>query len=760
MRAPSRVPSLRPIRALARHGLRLHMLPSVGLSALVGMAMLALTGDATAQRPAQTTHISTPTANPDDPVTFVADSVEYDSDRSSVTARGQVEAWQGEQVLRADMITFDRATGVVAASGNVTLLQPDGQVMFADYAELAGGMRDGVLKGIRSRLPENARLAANGARRTAGVINEMSRLVYTTCNDCKDHPERAPLWQIRAFSATQDTENKRIEYRDAEVDVLGIPVMYLPFFWHADPSVKRASGFLVPNLGTAGHVGTFLAQPYYWVIDDQSDALITPQITQKFGPQLAGEYRRSVNNGRMTVNLSAANYDRKFQWQVAAKGEFNYNDQWRYGFDINRVSSVTYMRDFHLPGLGTYQRSEIYAEGFGQGAYARIDARSYQSLTTRVSQGLLPQVTPRFLYSYVGQPDSLGGTTSFDFNSFNIIRSTGTNTRRAAASLDWQRPATGRFGELYKLIMHLDTAGYSASRLSDGPSYATQSGIQTAYGQPTVALNLRWPWQRSTPASGTQIIEPILQVAAGTPTGFRIQRLIPNEDSLDFEFSDMNLFALNRFPGLDRHEGGVRAAAALRGAWYFPSGASLDGFVGQSWRARKDDTFPINSGLEDRVSDIVAKAAVTPVPWFDLVARGRFGHRDFRVRMADLTGYAGTDRLRVSAGYLYSTANPYLWWDTPASAQSNVIPFVKRNEITAGVSTGWDKWRFAANARRDIATGKTVGSGVSGTYEDECVILDLRWSRRYTSFAGDKGESMFLIQVTLKTVGDFGLHAF
>jgi LPS-assembly protein len=70
----------------------------------------------------------------DQPVTFSADTVEYDKDKSLVTATGHVEAWQNGHVMRADKITFDRNTGVAAATGHVVLLEPDGEVMFADYA--------------------------------------------------------------------------------------------------------------------------------------------------------------------------------------------------------------------------------------------------------------------------------------------------------------------------------------------------------------------------------------------------------------------------------------------------------------------------------------------------------------------------------------------------------------------------------------------------------------------------------------------------
>ena len=176
------------------------------------VAAFALPGIAHAQPLAAVGNV--PAVDRDKPVTFIADQVEYDREAGIVTASGHVEAWQGDHVLRADKIIYDRNTGVAAAKGNVVLFEPN-ETLFGDYAELTEGMRDGVLTAMRTRLTENGRLAANGARRTGGAINELSRVVYTTCNLCAEDPTKPPLWQIRALSAVQDTENKKIEYYDA-----------------------------------------------------------------------------------------------------------------------------------------------------------------------------------------------------------------------------------------------------------------------------------------------------------------------------------------------------------------------------------------------------------------------------------------------------------------------------------------------------------------------------------------------------------------
>ena len=65
---------------------------------------------------------------------------------------------------------------------------------------------------------------------------------------------------------------------------------------------------------------------------------------------------------------------------------------------------------------------------------------------------------------------------------------------------------------------------------------------------------------------------------AGPHTGQNKNAQIPNEDSLDFEFTDQNLFSLNRFPGIDRLEGGARANVGLHTALTTDTGVKVLGW--------------------------------------------------------------------------------------------------------------------------------------------------------------------------------------
>ena len=677
-------------------------------------------------------------------------------------ADGHVEAWQNGTVLRADKVTFDRNTGVVAAKGHVVLLQPDGQVLFADYAELTQDMQNGVFRDMRAILAQNGRLAANGARRTAGEINEMSRVVYSTCNLCAKDPTKPPLWQIRALSAVQDLEHKKIEYEDAVMEMYGFPIAYMPYFWTADPSVKRASGLLIPSMGYSSHIGAFFAQPYYLVIDDQSDATFTPMITSEAGPQIDVEYRRRFNNGELLLNASAGYFEGSPQGTIYGKGQFNIDDTWRWGFNVARGSNANYISDFHLNNVTGNEpdvlTSQIYGEGFGEGAYSRVDVRFYQALDDSVVSSDLPVVLPRYEYSYFGQPDDLGGRLSVDAGAFNVIRTVGTDTRRVNLTMNWERPFVGDLGDQWKFVLHTDAIGYDANSFNEQPNFGTHPNVDDARALPQAALFFRWPFMRDSGDWGTQLIEPIAEIVVAPQVGDSQNNKYPNEDSLDLEFTDANLFGFNRFTGVDRLDGGVRANVALHGAWYL-GGTTFDGLIGQSYRTNTTNVFPEYTGLHDEVSDVVARASFAPTSWLNLTYRTRLSHYNLATNMADAVATVGVPKFSMNGGYIYTANDTYTLFDAPPPPAPGSTFFIPRNEITLGASSTWGAYRFSTWVRRDLQSSQMVGVGANAVYEDECFIAAFSFFRRYTSFNGDNGSTTALITLTFKTIGQFGFRA-
>jgi LPS-assembly protein len=692
------------------------------------------------------------------PVTFQSDRIDYDQKTNIVTLTGHVEAWQAGQVLFADRVLYDRNTNIADAIGHVVLVSPDGQIIYSNYAELSQDMTNGIMSKMNISLAQNAKLAANGGRRTAGQINELSRAVYTACDVCAKHPDRYPLWQITARSATQDVPHHLIEYKDATMEIYGFPIMWLPYFSHPDPSAKRMSGLLIPAAGYNTHLGVFAELPYYWVINNSTDATITPIISSKDG--LAGDvkYREDFNFGTLKLDASSGLDDGRIQGALFANGLFDLNPSWRAGFNVQRASSVNYLNDYSILPNANELASNFFVEGFGDGSYARIESSFYQGLVGSVTDSDLPLVLPYGVYSYTGQPDSLGGTFSVNANALNILRTSGTSTERAALSTDYAIPFQDRLGELWSAVLHTDAAAYNATGLDEYPNYdTTRSSASEGRVLPQVALNYRWPIMNDSGFLGSQLFQPIVQLIAAPIVNNSIDRTnIPNEDSYDFQFTDANLFGFNKFPGVDRLENGMRANLGFESEWLLGNGGTIDGLIGQSYRAHKDDTFAPGSGLADNISDVVARLSYTPTSWLDFVYRTRLSHKSLQDQYTDTFVSAGVPALRITAGYLYSAVDPYYYYDGSPPPASYYVP---RSEATFGFSTVYKQWSFNTSFQRNIQTGEFDSTNFSGGWQNDCLGINLLFSRVNTTIGTETGSTTVLLTVTFKTIGAVGFNA-
>jgi LPS-assembly protein len=701
---------------------------------------------------------TTPRAAQNAPVTFTADEVQYDQNAALVVARGRVEAFQGGRMLRADELTYNRNTGVATARGNVQLIEADGQVFFAESAVLSNQMRDGVLEGLRAYLLQNGRIAASGARRTDGSIFDLSRVVYSVCDPCKEDPLAPPLWQLRARTATLDRTEQQVRYRDATLDMAGVPVIWLPYLQHPDGSSPRQSGFLSPSFGITKFLGGFIETPYYWAIDDSQEMVLRPTISTRVAPNLGLDYRRRFNSGEVEVLSSVGHLDGRdgteegFAGHIFAKGRFSLDENWRAGFDANRASSEQYLRIYRY-GAQRVLPTTLFTEGFwGTEGFARFDGRAYQGLRRTDDISRIPLVLPNVYADWESPEDSLGGRFTVDTWNFAVFRGTGTSTRRVSSRIGYALPRIDNLGGIWTLRAQSDLSAYDFEDINLAPNFAPgDANGQNTAANLRAALDWRMPFLRDGGDWGRQIVEPRIQLVTGPMTGSQYR--IPNEDSIVFDFTDANLFSLNRFTGRDRQEGGTRADMALRGAWFLPEDRQVEAVVGRSFRVQEDGgPFYPYSGLEKRASDYVSRLSFRPASWLDLTGRARRDGESFGARAYDVSAtLRPSDVTSFTVGYLQAPPMPYL------------NPVAQREEIALGASQRIGFWRFSAFGRQDMQLNRPVSIGASALYEDECFIFETRFVKRYAEDPATNdlypASTMLLFRFGFKTIGDFGLRA-
>jgi LPS-assembly protein len=258
--------------------------------------------------------------------------------------------------------------------------------------------------------------------------------------------------------------------------------------------------------------------------------------------------------------------------------------------------------------------------------------------------------------------------------------------------------------------------------------------------KPQIRADLRLPLARQH-GSINEIVEPVASLIV-SPYGGNSNK-IPNEDSVDLEFDDTNLFSDNRYTGYDRVEGGPRMSYGLKWGLVGSKGGYTNAFIGQSYRIKKDKNFAAGSGLEGHLSDFVGRVNVSPGKLLDLSYRTRFDKDNFTFKRNESKLAVGPPALRLSASYIFFNSH-------------NDTEFPGREEISGVVSAKLNRfWSSKFGTRYNLEKeGELRSLNLNLTYECECFTFDTQLRRDFYEDRDLRPDNTILFKLTFKTLGD------
>jgi LPS-assembly protein len=695
------------------------------------------------------------------PYLVTADQIEFERDLRLVVARGHVEISEGDQVVLADTVTYNQRTDTATASGRVALLQPNGDVTFADFMELHDRLKDGFVRNIRVLMNDGSRLAGNTAQRANdGTVTEIRRSVYSPCDLCKKDPTRPPVWQIRAERTVDDAKSKTIDFYDAEMQIDGLPVAWLPYFSTPEPSVRRASGFLTPLLGYSNRVGGRIEIPYFWAISPDKDMTFAPLFTTNAGTVLIDEYRERFSNGLIDLtgtlgigtppvgvnNLNQVVTEQGVRGSLFGDGEFDLTDDWRATFGIQRSSDIAYLLRYGFYSPQDFLTSYGTLENFHADSYANVSVTAFQSLWPGVGDSIEPLAAPLADYMYVMRPESIGGQVTLAGNALNLVRFGGTSERRLSVAGSWQRPFDGLVGDRFRFLASLRGDAYYSSSLPDsaGAPAGLPENAFAARAFPQAGLTWRYPWIRRD-GNLTELIEPEAMAVTAPDTGNYSR--IPNGDSQSFTFDDTDLFVPNRLSGFDLVDTGSRVDYGLRGGVSSDQGGAVRFLVGQSYAFQRDPEFAPGSGLTTRISDVVGRVTISPFKELNLVYRFRVAEQDLSTRTQEVAAELGPQRLKLRLNY------------TELAAAADYPYLVARREVGAALAVGLSShWSADFQELRDVNNNANLLSSAGVTYRDECLSATASVGQSGIQIGYVKPGVTVLFTVVFKNLGEFGLN--
>jgi LPS-assembly protein len=727
-----------------------------------------------------------------------ADQLTYDFDNETVTATGNVQIYYDGYVLDAATITYDQRSGRLIASGGVRMLEPGGNLLTTERLDITDDFRDAFVSSLNVITVDRSRFVAQTAERRDGNLTIFHKGVYTACEPCLEHPERPPLWQIKAARIIHNREEQMVYYRGARLEFFGVPMAYLPFFAHPDPTVQRKTGFLTPSVLQNDAIGFGVTTPYFWNLAPNYDVTFSPTMLSRQGLLAQAEWRHRVLSGSYSIRAAgifqldpeaftdageSLSGDRDLRGGVHTEGQFSLSPQWSFGWSLDTTTDRTFNRDYEIPGLNSQDLpSNVHLTGISDrnyfdisGHYFRVQREDSEEdlpddgnpATTDVyvhdDQAEQAFVHPVLDHNYIVGHSIFGGELRFDSNLTSVTREksdlrhppapfgpyfTGVagSFTRATSRGSWKRRLILPGGQLITPFTYVQ----ADANWIDADDPAAGLGTDEANGRvmPAIGLEYEWPFL-ATIGSTVHTFGPKGQIIA-RPDEWHPGAL-PNEDSQSLIFDDTNLFEWDKFSGYDRQEGGTRANLGFIYQGLFPGGAAVDALVGRSVQLAGENSFAlqdhaltgVGSGLETDWSDYLARVTVNTGMGVAVTGRTRLDDDDLMVNRAELSA-VGT----------YGGSTAYLDYafirESPASGV-----FRRREELTAAAAVEIaDNWSVLGSITYDLNADSRVGQSLGLAYEDECFAITATYSETTDPYSDLASERQIFLRVSLRTLAD------
>jgi LPS-assembly protein len=729
-----------------------------------------------------------------------ADQLTRDDKAKRTTAEGNVEIRYQGRTLRADRVVYDEGEqhrqGVIHAYGHVVIINADKTVDYADEMVLDDKFSAGAARGFSARLPQNGKLAAAALVRRSESIQELERAIYTPCPICVNKTPKRPSWSIAADRVVQDKKRRLIFYRNARVRILDVPVLWFPVFWHADPSANRVSGLLTPKFSANSRLGFSYDQPYLWTATPSMDVIVSPMINTKVNPFLNGEIHKRFYSGEVDLRFGytyeqdvAGNGekfgDRTSRSYILGRGAFQLDENWIAGFTAEQASDRLIFDKYNIPDAfqsrGPYMAddrrliSQLYAIRQDQNSYFSAAAMQVQGLRASQTQPgelennrVFPIIAPLIEEHYDPDGSVLGGRVRAGASAVALTRSQsqldpalpGLDSRRVTAQANWRRTFIWPVGVRVDPFVQVRADGYSLGDVPTGVGLQVTSSA-VGRGLATAGADISYPFYRRW-RDATVVLEPLVQLAV-SPNARQIvvgrdangQPVYLDEDSASFELDETNLFEANKFPGYDLYQDGARMSVGGRGTILWDDGRRANLLIGRMYQTKPNPAFVPGSGVRGRASDWVVATEAQPVRNLTFFARARLDAETFEVHRLE-TG--ANFQLKFASGFVrYFEQDAELTglvFNTATGTLTNSVTGQRQKNMDVGGELYIRKnWGLTFYGNRDFVQDAWVNRNVGVFYRDDCVRVDVIYSREDAVIGRLGPTNQVLIRLTLATLG-------
>jgi LPS-assembly protein len=587
---------------------------------------------------------------------------------------------------------------------------------------------------------ENIKLDQNTPRLKGNTLllkkdtSQISKGVFTTCKK----NDTCPPWVLSSEKIEHNKAKKIINYKNALLKIYNVPVFYFPKFFHPDPTVKRQSGFLVPNFSQSNKQGNYISIPYFNAISKSSDLTFSPRFYDDGKTIYQSEYRNYNKNSKHELDFSIKNKsavvfdkDKKdTSTHFFSKSFFNLdlNDNFsrELTLKIQQTSDDDYLKTYKLKSplinsennLNTGVNFNMYTDDIK----VEIVAESYENL------GLIKSDRYEYIYPSVKilkEFNSFKGG-NLNFSSSILNKQYQTNIKESTISNDLSFKSYDKISldgllSSYELLIKNFNSNSNNSNKYSSKNSSSISAITN--------FELKYPLNKNT-TNYTSTFAPLISA-----------RYSPNDTknrSLDDRIMNFdNIFSINRIGQSDTVEGGK---SITMGTEYSLTNKNNKGYVSANLatviRDTENKNLPLNSTIGKKNSDIFGNINLNNKKFIDI---------DY--------GFALDSNLKdINFNQIKSTLSFYKFiseFDFLEKKGINAESYIANDtklKINESSSIGF---RTRRNKEKNI----TEYYDLLYEYQNDCLIAGIEYSKDFYNDGTLKPEELLFFSITIMPFG-------
>ena len=561
--------------------------------------------------------------------------------------------------------------------------------------------------------------------------------IFTSCKS----NENCTPWSIKSKKIIHDSRNKEIRYENAWLNIYDKPVLYFPKFFHPDPSVKRKSGFLTPQLQNSNKLGSSLTIPYFYVIAENEDITFKPKIFNEKQFLLHSEYRQITKNLSNILDFSL-NYDNKNKLGLGGtethfflNSKYNLElknfDETEVTLNLEKVSNDNYIKLYSLGDTNSIVNDNSVLQNLlkfsGSNEQLNID------LTFEVYETLNKPNSDRYEYVYPNYNISNFIDINNNLISNLSLNSTGnqkkysTNIYEGVQINDLLLTSNeflGHLGfndKLEILLKNVNSVGKNSSKFKDNE----QAEI---FGLTKYSLSI--PMVKKT-VDHLNLLTPKLSFMHSPNDGKNLKDEV-RKLSID------NAFSLNRIGFNDSIEGGTSLTIGLNfDKKNLNNNSIFLADIASVFRNKENNNLPISSQLGKKQSDIVGSINIIPKEIINFKYNYSLNNDFDEINLHNFT-------TNIQINNFVNTFNFY--------EENNLIgnESYYQNKLSYFFNPNSS---FSFQTRENKRSNLTEFYDLIYEYKNDCLIASLRYNKEYYTGNNLKPNEELFFNITLIPLG-------